>query len=288
LGSGTADLAAFNDDLLYADETDADEILALCNTLPAFAERRLVIIRDIGALRAGETERLLPYLTGPVETTCLVLSGEKVDGRVKFFQAAKTIATVVDCSALDARAMAQWIGDQAASLGLRLDEPARQALHEASGGDLATIRLELEKLAAYVLPDTKVTLADVEAVQGADTGGTVWDFLEALGRKDRITALKTLGKVLDAGEPPLRLLGLVTSHWRQVWKTREQLARRVPEVGLARILGLPPFRIRGLVQHARNFSEQELTRSFDAFREVDSLLKGGGGRLGGVSRRAAG
>src|SRR5437870_1905897 len=86
LGSDNVDMAVFNYDLLYGDETDAQEILGICKTVPAFAERRLVVIRDIGALRAGETERLLPYLTAPVDSTCLVMTGENVDGRLKFFQ----------------------------------------------------------------------------------------------------------------------------------------------------------------------------------------------------------
>ena len=42
------------------------------------------------------------------------------------------------------------------------------------------------------------------AVRGADCGGTVWDFLDALARKDRAASLRALGKILDAGEPPLR------------------------------------------------------------------------------------
>jgi len=266
----------FNYDLVHGDETDALEILNICDTLPAFAERRLVIIREIGALKARETERLLPYLQNPVESTCLILTGEKVDGRLKFFHAVKTVAVAVDCSPLDERAMPEWIKEQAKQLGLQLDEPACEALQHASGGNLAIVRRELEKLAAYISPSARATLADVEAVRGADTGGTVWDLLAALGRKDRGGALRALGKVLDAGEPPLRLLGLLASHWRQVWRTREQLARRVPEVGLARILGVPPYRVRELVEQARRFSEEELGRSFEVFRETDSRLKGEG------------
>lgn len=276
IGSDADGPDAFNYDLLYGDETDALEILNVCDTLPAFADRRLIVIRDVGALRPRETERLLPYLKTPVETSCLVLTGEKVDGRLKFFQALKSVAVVVDCSPLDLRALPSWTSEQAAELGLRLDEAACEALQHASGGNLAVMRRELEKLGAYVTPSTQVTVADVEAVRGADRGGTVWDLLDSLGRKDRQGALRALAKVLDAGEPPLRVIGLLTSHWRQVWKAREQLGRRVPEAGLARILGVPPFRIRKLVDQARAYSDEDLSRSFEAFREADSLLKGGG------------
>ena len=246
LGPDEANVGTFNCDMVYGDETEASEILTLCGNLPMFAARRLVVVRDVGALRAKEAERLLPYLEVPVATTCLVLTGEKVDGRVKFFQAFKKAAVTVDCEPLEARALPAWIREQAAALGLSLDEPARTLLQEASSGALGVLRREMEKLAAYVAPQTTVTAADVAAVQGADTGGTVWNLLEALRRKDREGSLRFLGKVLDAGDPPLKVLGFLGACWRQEWKSRR-------------------------------FSE-EMLRDFEQFREADSRLKGGGGR----------
>ncbi len=248
LGADDANVGVFNADVVYGDETEAAEILSFCGNLPLFAARRLVVVRDIGALRAKETERLLPYLDAPVETTCLVLTGAKVDGRVKFFQALKKAGVTVDCGPLDARALPAWIREQSTILGITLDDPARVLLQEASGGDLGVLRRELEKLAAYVAPQAAVTAADVEAVQGADTGGSVRELLESLQRKDRAASLRFLGKVLDAGEPPLKVLGFLTACWRNIWRSRR-------------------------------FSE-EMSRDFEQFREADSRLKGAGGGRG--------
>ena len=245
LGPDDANIGAFNSDVVYGDETEAAEILTLCGNLPMFATRRLVVVKEVGALGIREAERLLPYLEAPVESTCLVLTGGKVDGRVKFFQAFKQAAVSVDCAPLDARALPAWVQDQAGALGLRLDEAARELLIEASGGALGVLCREMEKLAAYVAPNTRVTVADVEAVQGADTGGSVHDLIDALQRRDRVGSLRSLGKVLDAGEPPLKVLGFLAACWRNLWR-------------------------------ARKFSE-EMLRDFELFREIDSRLKGGGG-----------
>ena len=245
LGPDDANIGAFNSDVVYGDETEAAEILTLCGNLPMFATRRLVVVKEVGALGAHEAERLLPYLEAPVETTCLVLTGGKVDGRVKFFQALKQAAVSVDCAPLDAQALPAWVQEQAGALGLRLDQAARESLIEASGGALGVLCREMEKLAAYVAPNTRVTAADVEAVQGADTGGSVHDLIDALQRRDRVSSLRSLGKVLDAGEPPLKVLGFLAACWRNMWR-------------------------------ARKFS-QEMLRDFELFREIDSRLKGGGG-----------
>jgi len=245
LGPDDANVGVFNSDVVYGDETEAAEILTLCGNLPMFATRRLVVVKEVGALGVREAERLLPYLEAPVESTCLVLTGGKVDGRVKFFQAFKQAAVSVDCAPLDARALPAWVQDQAGALGLRLDQAARELLIEASGGALGVLCREMEKLAAYVAPNTRVTVADVEAVQGADTGGSVHDLIDALQRRDRVGSLRSLGKVLDAGEPPLKVLGFLAACWRNMWR-------------------------------ARKFSE-EMLRDFELFREIDSRLKGGGG-----------
>jgi DNA polymerase-3 subunit delta len=248
MGSDEANVAAFNYDMVYGDETDASEIYTLCSNLPMFAARRLVVVRDAGDLRAKDAERLLPYLDAPVDTTCLVLAARKVDERLKFFKALKGVATAVVCASLDTRALSLWLREQAATLGLSLDDPARVLLQEASSGDLGVLRREMEKLAAYVAPGKAVTVADVEAVQGADTGGSVHDLLDALERKDRAGALRLLSKVLDAGESPLKVLGFLAACWRNKWRPRR-------------------------------FSE-EMLRDFEQFREADSRLKGGGGGRG--------
>jgi DNA polymerase-3 subunit delta len=248
LGSGDASLGTFNAEVVYGDETEAMEILSLCGNLPMFAARRLVEVRDADALRAKDAEKLLPYLDAPVATTCLMFTADKVDGRVKFIQALRKAAVVVDCGPLEPRALPLWVREEAAALGLTVDEPARILLQEASSGDLGTVRRELEKLAAYVAPAKAVTAADVKAVQGADTGGSVHDLLEALQRKDRGNALRFLGKVLDAGEPPLKILGFLAACWRNMWRSRR-------------------------------FSE-EMLRDFEQFREADSRLKGGGAGRG--------
>jgi len=244
LGSDETTIEAFNSDVVYGDETEAAEILTLCGNLPVFSTRRLVVVKDIGALGAREAERLLPYLEAPVETTCLVLTGGKVDGRMRFFQALKQAAVIVDCAPLEAWALPAWVQERAGALGLRLDEAARMLLIEASG-DLGVLCREMEKLAAYVAPNRRVTAADVKAIQGADTGGSVHDLIDALQRRDRVVSLRSLGKVLDAGEPPLRVLGFLAACWRNMWR-------------------------------ARRFSE-DMLRDFELFRETDSRLKGGGG-----------
>src|SRR5579884_1613659 len=91
------ELGDFNFDVLYGDETDAAELLARAEEAPVFAPRRIAIVKAADKLPARETERLLPYLKTPCESTTLVFVAPKLDGRTQFAQAIKSSAIVVEC-----------------------------------------------------------------------------------------------------------------------------------------------------------------------------------------------
>ncbi|MGD9570897.1 MAG: DNA polymerase III subunit delta [Thermoleophilia bacterium] len=59
-------------DRVRADETPAEEVVALCETL-SFGGLRLVIVDGADTWKAGDAAALLPYLEAPNEGTCLAL-----------------------------------------------------------------------------------------------------------------------------------------------------------------------------------------------------------------------
>jgi DNA polymerase-3 subunit delta len=85
---------AFNVDRIDAETASPAEIVDAANQLPVLAPRRLVVVRGAERLLraeadAGEEGALARYLEHPSPQTCLVLLGEKPDGRLRL---AKEIA----------------------------------------------------------------------------------------------------------------------------------------------------------------------------------------------------
>ena len=52
---------------------DIGEILTLANTMPAFANRRIIVLNNIDKLTKNPLAALVNYLQNPLNTTCLVL-----------------------------------------------------------------------------------------------------------------------------------------------------------------------------------------------------------------------
>ena len=277
-----ASAGAFNYDLVFGEETDAQEILTFCQTLPVFATRRLVAVKHIDKLRAPSLDALQSYVSDPVSTTCLALIGTKLDGRSKSTQTLRKSAVVVDCASLSTRDIPGWIREYCVTVGLQIDEPAIAHMTSACGRDLYTVKHELEKLATYLSPHTHATLPDVQALLAGEASESVFEIFNAIGRHDPASALLVMRTVLEAGEPPLRLLALIATQFRQLWKvkslTHNTGGTRLTPDALAKAAGLSPFRVRSLLAQVKQFSANDLQCAFARIAEADSRLKGFGGQ----------
>lgn len=271
-GDSGGGLEAFNYDLFYGDEDEAAEILTSARTVSVFAPRRVVLVKATDKLPAREADALLPYLNAPIPSTTLVFVAAKLDGRLKFAQALKDRAVLVDCSPLPSSQVGDWVREEANRLGLRLTEDAVDPLKELAGESLSFVRRELEKLAAYVQAGRVAGPDDVEAVRGGEPGASVFNLTAAIGRRETGRALRILARNIESGEAPLRILGSLVWQYRQIWKAKEQLNRGTAASSLSRSLRVPPFRLR---EFLGQFPEAHLAKAFRLFLEADSDLKGG-------------
>jgi DNA polymerase III subunit delta len=112
----------------------------------------------------------------------------------------------------------------------------------------------------------------VEAVRGSEVGASVFDLTAAIGARNRVRVLRIIARNLEAGEPPLRILGSLVWQYRQLWKAKDVLKQNRGESEAGRLLRMPPFKARDFLGM---FSESHLRAAFRMFLETDSKLKGG-------------
>ena len=125
----------FNHEVIRGDETTAEALETAVSTPPMFADRRMVVVRDVHALKKDARAVLDAYLTHPAADTVLLLvdpAGEDMDKEL----AGRSF--VVDFAELSDNRMPGWIAHHATTtLGVTITEPAAQLLHEAVGLELA-------------------------------------------------------------------------------------------------------------------------------------------------------
>ncbi len=202
----------FNCEVRRASELDAEDISTLLSMPPMLAERRAVVLRDVGSLKKASRQQLESYLKRPARDTLLLLvspAGTKPDAVLQ--QHSESL----EFEALPPERVRKWIGHQVrAAHDMQITDDATRLLQQAVGNDLHQLAAELDKCASYVLgADTNADVAaiidvhTVSAVVGVRRGETVTDLLDAVARQDAATAIALVEHVL--GQPKVNAVQVV-------------------------------------------------------------------------------
>jgi DNA polymerase III subunit delta len=255
----------------------AEAIVQSALMLPWLGERRLVIARGIDGLAAKAGEPLAAYAKTPNPSTALVLVADAPLEGGHWLLRAVPPAAVVAAPAPSGRALAGWLRTHAQGLGYDLREDAATLLVELSGDDLTQLVGEVEKAALAGGPDNRrVGTAEVRAVVGEHRLRHVFDLTRALTARDTGTALALLESLLNAGEEPLAVLGMLAREARATWQAAGALRAGRPAEEIARALRRPPAAATALLERARGLSPATAARQVARCWDVERRLKQGG------------
>ena len=145
------------------DGINQKEIIDLAETLPFFADKRVILIEDAGIFsKAGD--ELGEYLKDSPESTHFIFVEESVDKRSKLYKAAAKCGNPVEFKEQTDETLARWIGMRIRKDGKGMSQAAYNSFIEKTGTDMENIDKELEKLLCYCMDKDVIELSDVETV----------------------------------------------------------------------------------------------------------------------------
>jgi DNA polymerase III subunit delta len=186
---GTRD---FNLEVLRAADADSGSLRMALDALPMMAERRVVVLRDVTALKKDARLVLAAYLERASPDTVLVLVA---GAGVKLDTALTERATVVDFRPLTDDELSKWVEHRTKVIGVTIAPRAAALLCGATGNDLALLAGEIEKLRSYT-NGSEIDEAAVEAIVGVRHGETLGDLLDLVAQRDSVRAIALLERVL--------------------------------------------------------------------------------------------
>ena len=183
----------FNLDILRAPDVDPKSFDGIVSSLPMMSDRRVVVIRDVSALRKEAKKAVLSFLGKP-SSSVMVLLVESAGGKKDNDFASAT--TLLEFMPLTPEEIPGWINRWVSrELNLEISAGAAGLMHSAVGNDLHQIVMELDKLASFT-GNRMITEEAVTAVVGVRRGETMIDLLDAIGRRDVKVSLDLLSHVL--------------------------------------------------------------------------------------------
>ena len=270
-------LVSLDREYFDARETGAETIVRAALTLPFLAPVRLVAVKESQVLASKESRALGEYAKAPNPSTRLLFLASEALPATHWLLKVIPPAAVVPVRPPTGRGLPGWLRLRAAAGGLSLSEEAAELLVQWVGEDLTALVGELEKASLWAgAASSSVGVDEVKAVVGEHRVHSVFELTHAIERRALGPALAVLEALLDSGEEPLGLLGMLTREVRLTWLAQEWLKRGNSVEEIARFLHRPPHAVEAFLARAESCSGAALRRQLSRCWEVERRLKTGG------------
>ncbi len=268
--------AALNLETVSGEEVDAPDFIARCRSVPAFAPRRVFLIKEADRLRGEVWDALLSYLEDPCPTTCLILMAHKLDQRSRPFRSLQRCATLLRFPTPGQGSLERWLQERARRQGKLLTPEAQLLLLNLQGDELLRLAQEIDKLCLAVGERRRIEAGDVVAVVGEARMREIFELTAQVGRRDVVGALTCLRRLLEGGEEPLQVLGMLARQVRLLLKAKELLLESASPAEISRALGVPPPFLPELLEEAQASPVARLEEGLARLLALDRELKSRG------------
>lgn len=253
---------------------DVNEIIGLAETMPFFADRRLILIEDSGLFK-GSSEELAEYIPSIPETSCLLFVETEVDKRGKLYKAVKKTGYAAELGHQDASQLSRWAAGILAREGKKITGHTMELLLSKTGDSMDNVRMELEKLISYTLGREVVTDEDVEAVCAAQAVNKIFDMISAIAARQTQKAMDLYEDLLTLREPPMRILFLIARQFNQILQVKELAAKGMDKNAIAGRLKLQPFVVAKTLPQARAFTREQILSYVEFCAQMEEDVKTG-------------
>lgn len=271
-------MAAPDDNMNFAafegKETDVEAVIELAETLPFFAEQRVILIENSGFFK-NSCERLAEYLPKTPSTTHFIFVEDEIDKRSKCYKAVQKTGKVVEFATQTEELLTRWILSRLKKEGKNITGSVMQLFLSKTGTDMGNIDRELEKLICYTMGRPVIEAADVEAIATEQTQNKIFEMVNAIAEHNQRKALDLYYDLLTLKEPSMRIMYLISRQFQILLNVKDMSARGMDQASMAKIAGIPPFAVRRNVSQAKGFSMEQLKQALRDGVDLEEAVKTG-------------
>lgn len=266
---------AFNQVVLYGEETTIGSIIEISRRFPMMASHQVVIVKEAQSMK--KIEDLALYLEKPLLSTILVFNYKykSLDKRTKLYKALG--GSYFESVRLRDYQVQPWIERYLMTKGIKINPEAAVMLTEYLGTDLHKLVNELDKL-LITLPEGKpvITTSLIEKNIGISKEYNNFELQKAIGEKNLLKA-NMIVRYFEANPKDNPLLLTIVSLFGYFTKilTYHYLTDK-SENNAAAALKINPFFVKDYKTAASRYSAGKTIRIINLLRTYDLRSKGFG------------
>ena len=249
------------------------EIIDIAETMPFFADRRLLIVENSGFFKSAN--ELGDYVKELPETTYFIFVETEVDKRNKLYKAVKDKGRVIELTRQDEKTLTAWVLSKLKAEKKNITKAALELFFTKTGDDMELIEKELEKLISYCMEMDSITPKEVEEVCTITITNRIFDMISAIGERKQQKALSLYYDLLALKEPPMRILFLIVRQFNLLLQVKELRRLGMPNGEIAKKTSLAPFLVGKYLSQAGKFERTQLRQALEDCIDTEEAVKQG-------------
>ena len=258
-------------------EVVVSQIQDAVDTLPFFAEQKLILLKETGLFKAGkkeETEKFETLVAHIPDYVVLLIDEKEVDKRNKLYKTIKAKAQIVEFNFPGEENVYKILKNACKEKQLSGDEMTLRYFIQKMPEDMAYILSEWEKLISYV-QDNVITKEVINEICIFSLETRVFEMVKEIVNHQGNEALEIYSRMIQSKESPIGILVLIARQFRMMYQVKYLLANRSPLKAISAETKLPFFVVKEMSEQVQHYQFKQLEDILEACLNADEAIKTG-------------
>jgi len=267
-----------NLDEFSQDSCNIDKIESSLETLPFFATKRVVVLKNLDLFNAknkAKNERITTMIKQLSDSTICFIVEDKIDKRSKLYKTIKEKGVISVFGFLTEKELVQYVARELNKSKIKISAYDAKYLIETVGYELRSISKEVSKLIDYVGNNEVATKKDIDDVCTKHLEAKIFELVDAVGSKNREKALFLYKDMIALKEPTTRILFMISRQMTLIYETKLMNLKRLGSSQIAKELKVPEFVVRKLDMQGKHFSSNGIKETIKELVELEYGFKSG-------------
>lgn len=254
---------------------DINEVIDICDTLPFFADKRLVILQNTGYFKSSQ-DTIVNYIDMIPESAVVVFVESEVDKRNKLYKRIKGNGYVCELNTPSESQLEKWVYDIIKRDNKNITRETMTLFLDTVGNDMETILQELEKLLCYTLGRDVVTNNDVSDVCTERIEVKIFDLFNAIAAKNKIKTMDIYYDLIGNKEPLMRIMFMLSRQFNQLISVKDMTNKGYSKKDIAAKMSLrSDWQVGQLQKQCSGYSIQSLKSLLKMCVKNEEAVKNG-------------
>jgi len=251
------------------------EVIDICETLPFFDDKRLVIMENTGFFKKSQ-EDITDYIDEIPESTIIVFVEDEIDKRNRLYKKVKSNGYVCDISTQKESDLERWVLGLIGREHKKITKETLTLFLETVGPDMETISKEIEKLLCYTLEKQIISNDDVLQICTERIEVKIFDLFSAMSSGNQTRTMEIYHDLVENKEPLMRIMFMLVKQFSQLIAVKDLANRGFSKKEIAGKLSMrSDWVVQQLQRQGSRYSMEQLKTALEECAGNEEAVKTG-------------